>query len=535
MSVTSEATLVQTTNGARSALITRENLEDIALKGRDFAGMLKMLPGVIDTSAREAPGLGQHEQPRRSTAARRSTSPTTASPTRTPARTAATTPRPRSTRSPRSACRPRTSRPSTAAAPARRSRSSRAAASKDFRGSARVLQARRRVERQRVLAPPAVRTGRDRAVRAAALHVRQHRVDARRSRAHPGTGFNKGRNKLFFFWSQDLLSRTDPGTLNQRRMPTALERAGDFSQTFDSSEPPDLHPRSAALRHVQQPDRRAGVLRRQQDPGQPDRPDGAGAAEPVPAAERDRSDRHQPVQLHVPDRAGLAAQRPGAARGLERRAGHDRSTAACSSATRSARAACRSSARPARLAADADASTRSTRSATSTRCCTPSTRRLFAEFTVGVNWSHQYTSAVRPGGAGRQRSDEGAAGPAAVLPVGQPADNLLPQASFSGGAAGNDRVVQRRAAVPVLRLQHAVELLGQPDEDQGRAHHEDGLLRRAHDAARRSGRRASTAPELQHRRLRTRSTRTSASPTRCSAPSRSTRSPTATRRRTASS
>src|SRR4029450_6763724 len=58
ISVVSEATLVQTNNGARSGLLTRENLEDIALKGRDFAGMLKILPGVIDTSAREAPGWG---------------------------------------------------------------------------------------------------------------------------------------------------------------------------------------------------------------------------------------------------------------------------------------------------------------------------------------------------------------------------------------------------------------------------------------------------------------------------------------------
>ena len=50
----------------------------------------------------------------------------------------------------------------------------------------------------------------------------------------PKTGFNKNRNKLFFFWSQDLLARTDPGNLNQRRVPTALERQGDFSQTFDN-------------------------------------------------------------------------------------------------------------------------------------------------------------------------------------------------------------------------------------------------------------------------------------------------------------
>ena len=54
--VTGESPVVQTTSGARSELITRDNLEDIALKGRDFAGMLKLLPGVIDTRNREAPG-----------------------------------------------------------------------------------------------------------------------------------------------------------------------------------------------------------------------------------------------------------------------------------------------------------------------------------------------------------------------------------------------------------------------------------------------------------------------------------------------
>src|SRR3954453_1947318 len=56
VTVQAEAVQVQTTNGARSGLITRENIEDIALKGRDFAGMLKLLPGVIDTRNREAPG-----------------------------------------------------------------------------------------------------------------------------------------------------------------------------------------------------------------------------------------------------------------------------------------------------------------------------------------------------------------------------------------------------------------------------------------------------------------------------------------------
>ena len=47
----------------------------------------------------------------------------------------------------------------------------------------------------------------------------------------PGTNFNKSRTKLFFFFSEDYLSFLTPGALNKYTMPTALERAGDFSQT----------------------------------------------------------------------------------------------------------------------------------------------------------------------------------------------------------------------------------------------------------------------------------------------------------------
>ena len=49
---------MQTTNAARSGLVDRNQIEDIAVKGRDFASYLKLLPGVVDTSAREAPGWG---------------------------------------------------------------------------------------------------------------------------------------------------------------------------------------------------------------------------------------------------------------------------------------------------------------------------------------------------------------------------------------------------------------------------------------------------------------------------------------------
>src|SRR5688572_8726863 len=58
ISVQAEALAVQTTTGERSATITATQIEDIGLRGRDFMGSLKLLPGVIDTSARDAPGWG---------------------------------------------------------------------------------------------------------------------------------------------------------------------------------------------------------------------------------------------------------------------------------------------------------------------------------------------------------------------------------------------------------------------------------------------------------------------------------------------
>ena len=50
----------------------------------------------------------------------------------------------------------------------------------------------------------------------------------------PGT-FNADKRRLFFFWSQEFQSRSDPVAERLARVPTAAERAGDFSQTVDSS------------------------------------------------------------------------------------------------------------------------------------------------------------------------------------------------------------------------------------------------------------------------------------------------------------
>lgn len=44
-----------------------------------------------------------------------------------------------------------------------------------------------------------------------------------------------GNNKLFFFYSHEYAPRTGGNNVVRHRMPTALERAGDFSQTYDNN------------------------------------------------------------------------------------------------------------------------------------------------------------------------------------------------------------------------------------------------------------------------------------------------------------
>ena len=44
-----------------------------------------------------------------------------------------------------------------------------------------------------------------------------------------------GNNKLFFFYSHEYAPRTGGNNVVRYRMPTALERAGDFSQTYDNN------------------------------------------------------------------------------------------------------------------------------------------------------------------------------------------------------------------------------------------------------------------------------------------------------------
>jgi hypothetical protein len=226
VTVQSEGVYVQTQTAARSGLINRDQMEDIAIKGRDFAGLLKVLPGVIDTSAREAPGWGSMGGLTINGRAAFNftydgvTNKDTGSNSGNYAAPALDS--------------IAEVRVQTSNFQAEYGRSSGASinvitrsGTKNFRGSAAyykrddAFNGNEYARRQQGLPKPLYTFDNVAWTFGGPLLL-------------PG-GFNKNRNKLFFFWSQDILGRTDPGGLNQRRMPTELERRGDFSQTFDSA------------------------------------------------------------------------------------------------------------------------------------------------------------------------------------------------------------------------------------------------------------------------------------------------------------
>ncbi len=54
----------------------------------------------------------------------------------------------------------------------------------------------------------------------------------------PGTRFNKSRNKLFFFWDQEIDPQRVPPAATSIQMPTAAERNGDFSKSTNGNGAP---------------------------------------------------------------------------------------------------------------------------------------------------------------------------------------------------------------------------------------------------------------------------------------------------------
>jgi hypothetical protein len=233
VSVAAEGARIQTQSGERSATISADQIQDIGLKGRDFMGTLQLLPGVIDTRNRDAPGWGSvggmtiNGQSSFNFSYDGVVSKDTGSNSGNYAAPALDS--------------IAEVKVQTSNFQAEYGRSSGASitvvtksGSSQYRGSGAYYARRDALnsnswERERQCAAGTL----------TACEAPQYKYDNIAWTIGgpvliPGTDFNQTRDKLFFFFSQDLLPRTDPGNLLLSTMPTAAERRGDFSQTVNS-------------------------------------------------------------------------------------------------------------------------------------------------------------------------------------------------------------------------------------------------------------------------------------------------------------
>jgi len=235
VAVEASAIRVQTQSGERSAVISAEQIETIGLRGRDFMGTLKFLPGVIDTSARDAPGWGSvggltiNGMAQFNFSYDGVTNKDTGSNSGNYAAPALD-----------SIAEIKVQTSNFQAEYGRTSGATILVVTKSgtqkFNGTASYFRRneaynsntwdrRRACDAAKVLGSVSPSCDKPR-----------YRYD---NTAYtiggpvliPGTSYNKNRDRLFFFWSQDILPRNDPGGLQNSTMPTALERNGDFSQT----------------------------------------------------------------------------------------------------------------------------------------------------------------------------------------------------------------------------------------------------------------------------------------------------------------
>ncbi len=229
VSVTAEAARLQTQSAERSGLITTSQMEELSLKGRDYMGMIRMLPGVVDTRNREAPGWNNLVGININGGRQGTTNLTLdgvsnldtgsmTGPYLAPGLDAIAEVKVLLTNY-----------------QAEYGRSSGGtinavikSGSREFHGGAFYF------KRNEALNANEYFNNRD------GLRKPRYRFDYPGYNLGgpvilPGTDFNKDRNKLFFFWSQEFLPRKYPTSLVRRTMPTEAERRGDFSDTRDTN------------------------------------------------------------------------------------------------------------------------------------------------------------------------------------------------------------------------------------------------------------------------------------------------------------
>lgn len=225
--VTAETARLQTQSAERSGLISLEQTQNVPLKGRDYLGLVKLLPGVIDTANRNAPGWnnlggitinGNRGGTINLTLDGISSLDTGSmgGPYLAPSLDAVAEVKVLLTNYQAEYGRSSGGTINTVIK----------SGTKEFHGGAYYFL------RNEALNANEFFRNRD------GLRRPQYRFN------YPGYfiggpvpmgSFNKNRDKLFFFWSQEFLPRKYPSSLQRRTFPTALQRNGDFSQTFDTN------------------------------------------------------------------------------------------------------------------------------------------------------------------------------------------------------------------------------------------------------------------------------------------------------------
>ncbi len=229
VTVTAEQVYVKTESAERAGLIDEQQIQSIALKGRDYMGLVRLLPGVVDTAAREAPGwnnlVGVNINGSRSGTLNLTLDGVSSLDTG--------------------------SQLGPYLAPGL-----------DAIGEVKVLLTNYQAEYGRSSGGTinvVIKNG-TRDFHGGGFYLKRHEqfnaneyfnnarlIQKQRYRFNywggnvggpviiPGTGFNRNRDKLFFFWSQEYLPRRYPTRQGTLTYPTALERAGDFSKSLDAS------------------------------------------------------------------------------------------------------------------------------------------------------------------------------------------------------------------------------------------------------------------------------------------------------------
>jgi hypothetical protein len=239
VSVEASTVRVQTQSGERSAVITADQIETIGLRGRDFMGTLKFLPGVVDTSTREAPGWGSvggltiNGMAQFNFSYDGVTNKDTGSNSGNYAAPSLD-----------SIAEVKVQASNFQAEYGRTSGATivvvTKSGTKQFRGSASYFRRnedynantwdrRRSCDAAKAIGATSPNCAKPRYRYDEVAYTFGGPVII------PGTSFNEGRDKLFFFWSQNVLPRNDPAGLQNSTMPTDLERKGNFSQTVASN------------------------------------------------------------------------------------------------------------------------------------------------------------------------------------------------------------------------------------------------------------------------------------------------------------